>query len=156
MPCGAEIVPADDAVPDQPVAGFGDFLLFLLGLGELAGIADGDGAGETVRQFDLAELHFNRLPQASKFGGNCFFNRKTVVHTSFRAFPMGRSTQDLIATLRGLAGWKAPVDAMNGMTFELDTPHGRMMATMLAGIAQFERDLISKFLKSELASAKGR
>lgn len=29
------------------------------------------------------------------------------------------------------------------MTFELDTPHGRMMVSMLAGIAQFERDLLS-------------
>ena len=57
----------------------------------------------------------------------------------------GRSTQDLLDTLNKLAGWKVSVAAMSGMTFELDSPHGRMMATMLAGIAQFERDLgISK------------
>ena len=41
-----EIVPADDAVLDEPVAGFGDLLFFLFGLGELTGIADGDSAGE--------------------------------------------------------------------------------------------------------------
>ena len=62
----------------------------------------------------------------------------------------GRSTQDLLDTLHRLAGWKVSVIAMSGMTFELDTPHGRMMATMLAGIAQFER------VKSGLAAAKAR
>ena len=68
----------------------------------------------------------------------------------------GRSTQDLLATLYQLAGWNVSVVAMSGMTFELGTPHGRMMATVLAGVAQFERDLISERVKSGLAAAKAR
>ncbi|MBO6731121.1 recombinase family protein [Nitratireductor rhodophyticola] len=68
----------------------------------------------------------------------------------------GRSTLDLLNTLRELESWKVSVIAMNGMTFDLSTPHGRMLATFLSGIAEFERDLISERVKSGLAAAKAR
>lgn len=68
----------------------------------------------------------------------------------------GRSTIDLLNTLRELESWKVSVVAMNGMTFDLSSPHGRMLATFLSGIAEFERDLISERVKSGLAAAKAR
>lgn len=68
----------------------------------------------------------------------------------------GRSTVDLLTTLKQLDGWNVSLVAMSGMTFDLTTPHGRMMATFLAGIAEFERDLISERVKSGLAAAKAR
>jgi DNA invertase Pin-like site-specific DNA recombinase len=68
----------------------------------------------------------------------------------------GRSTADLINTLSQLESWNVSLVALNGMTFDLSTPHGRMMATILSGIAEFERDLISERVKSGLAAAKAR
>ncbi|WP_255581027.1 recombinase family protein [Kluyvera sp. EC_51] len=37
------------------------------------------------------------------------------------------------------------------MAFDLSSPYGRMLATFLSGIAEFERDLISERVKSGLA-----
>ncbi|ELL0547987.1 recombinase family protein [Salmonella enterica] len=68
----------------------------------------------------------------------------------------GRSTLDLLNTLRELESWKVSVIAMNGMAFDLSSPYGRMLATFLSGIAEFERDLISERVKSGLAVAKAR
>lgn len=68
----------------------------------------------------------------------------------------GRSTIDLLNSLRELESRRVSVIAMNGMTFDLSTPHGRMMATFLSGIAEFEHDLISERVKSGLAAAKAR
>ncbi len=54
------------------------------------------------------------------------------------------STQDLLDTLHKLAGWNVSLIAMSGITLELNTPHGRIMATLLVSVAQFELDLLSE------------
>ena len=68
----------------------------------------------------------------------------------------GRSTADLLSSLQDLERWKVSLIAVSGMAFDLATAHGRMMATLLAGIAEFERALISERVRSGLAAAKAR
>lgn len=68
----------------------------------------------------------------------------------------GRSTTDLLATLKELEGRRVSLVALNGMAFDLTTPHGRMMATLLAGIVEFERELIQERIRSGIADAKAR
>jgi putative DNA-invertase from lambdoid prophage Rac len=47
--------------------------------------------------------------------------------------------------------------ALNGMAFDLSTPYGRTCcATVLAGIVEFERELIQDRIRSGIAVAKGR
>jgi putative DNA-invertase from lambdoid prophage Rac len=46
--------------------------------------------------------------------------------------------------------------ALGGMTFDLAGATGRMMATILAGIAEFERDLLRERVRSGLAAARAR
>jgi DNA invertase Pin-like site-specific DNA recombinase len=68
----------------------------------------------------------------------------------------GRSTADLLATLKELEARRVSLVALNGMAFDLSTPHGRMMATLLAGIAEFERELTQERIRSGIAAAKAR
>jgi putative DNA-invertase from lambdoid prophage Rac len=49
-----------------------------------------------------------------------------------------------------------PASPATVATFDLATPHGRMMATVLAGIAEFERELIQERIRSGIAAAKAR
>ena len=38
--------------------------------------------------------------------------------------------------------WRVSVIAMNGLAFDLSTPHGRMMATIIAGIADYAESVV--------------
>nr|WP_225169564.1 recombinase family protein [Ensifer sp. IC4062] len=46
----------------------------------------------------------------------------------------GCETIDLLDTVRELEGWKISAIAMNGMTFNLSSPHGLMLATIRSGV----------------------
>ena len=68
----------------------------------------------------------------------------------------GRSTQDLVQTLGDLHSWNVSVLAQTGLSFDLSTASGKLMRTIMAGLAEFERDLIRERVKSGLAAAKAR
>lgn len=68
----------------------------------------------------------------------------------------GRSTQDLLDTLRELSAWKVSVVAPTGLDCDLATPQGKLFLTIMAGISEFERDIIRERVKSGLAAARAR
>jgi len=68
----------------------------------------------------------------------------------------GRSTIDLVQTLQSLQAWDVSVLAISGLQFDLSTPHGKMIASVMAALAEFERDLIRDRIKSGIAVAKAR
>ncbi len=68
----------------------------------------------------------------------------------------GRSTQDLVQTLDDLHGWKVSVLAQTDLSFDLSTASGKLMRTIMAGLAEFERDFIRERVKSGLAAARAR
>ena len=68
----------------------------------------------------------------------------------------GRSTLDLIQTLQQLHGWGVSLIAQTGLQFDLTTSQGRLIAQLMAALAQFERDLVRERVRSGLAAAKAR
>ena len=59
-------------------------------------------------------------------------------------------------TLDDLHGCKVSVLAQTGLSFDLGTASGKLMRTIMAGLAEFERDLIRERVKSGLAAAQAR
>ena len=68
----------------------------------------------------------------------------------------GRSMMDLLETLQALQSWKVSVLAVNGLQFDLSTPHGKLMVAVLSSLAEFERDLMRERVRSGLAAARAR
>lgn len=68
----------------------------------------------------------------------------------------GRSTIDLIHTLQELQSWGVSLIAQSGLQFDLTTSQGKLMASIMASLAEFESDLIRERVKSGIAAAKAR
>jgi DNA invertase Pin-like site-specific DNA recombinase len=55
---------------------------------------------------------------------------------------LARSTRDLLNTLAAITGKKAGFRSLGDAWADTTTPHGRLMLTVLGGLAEFERELI--------------
>ena len=70
---------------------------------------------------------------------------------------LARSTRDLLNTLAAITGKKAGIRSLNDAWADTTTPHGRLMLTVLGGLAEFERELIRTRTSEgrKLAKARG-
>src|SRR5947209_20303701 len=69
---------------------------------------------------------------------------------------LARSTRDLLNTLALIAEKKAAFRSLGDAWADTTTPHGRLMLTVLAGLAEFERELIRARTSEGRQRAKAR
>src|SRR5260370_11594565 len=69
---------------------------------------------------------------------------------------LARSTRDLLNTLASVAGKQAGFRSLGDAWADTTTAHGRLMLTVLGGLAEFERDLIRARTGEGRAPAKAR
>jgi Resolvase, N terminal domain len=78
------------------------------------------------------------------------------VVTVTRLDRLARSTRDLLNTLATITGKKAGFRSLGDTWADTTTAHGRLMLTVLGGLAEFERDLIRTRTGEGRARAKAR
>jgi DNA invertase Pin-like site-specific DNA recombinase len=69
---------------------------------------------------------------------------------------LARSTRDLLNTLATISERKAGFRSLSDTWADTTTPHGRLMLTVLGGLAEFERELIRTRTGEGRARAKAR
>jgi DNA invertase Pin-like site-specific DNA recombinase len=69
---------------------------------------------------------------------------------------LARSTRDLLNTLAAIAERKAGFRSLADAWADTTTPHGRLMLTVLGGLAEFEKELIRARTAEGRARAKAR
>jgi putative DNA-invertase from lambdoid prophage Rac len=68
----------------------------------------------------------------------------------------GRSTIDLVHTLNDLQARGVSLIAQTGLQFDLRTAQGKLVASLMSALAEFERDLLHERIRSGIAAAKAR
>ena len=68
----------------------------------------------------------------------------------------GRSMLDLFHTLQDLQAWDVSLVAQTGLQFDLRSAQGKLIASLMAALAEFERDLLRERVRSGIAAARRR
>ena len=68
----------------------------------------------------------------------------------------GRSMLDLFHTLQDLQAWDVSLVAQTGLQFDLRSAQGKLIASLMAALAEFERDLLRERVRSRIAAARTR
>ena len=110
---------------------------------------DGQSVDAQVKQFRAAgaEKVFQETASGAQTDRAQFaaFSRSSTtgdVLMVTRLDRLARSTRDLLNTLAAITGKGAGFRSLNDTWADTTTAHGRLMLTVLGGLAEFERDLI--------------
>lgn len=68
----------------------------------------------------------------------------------------GRSMLDLLHTLQDLQAWGVSLIAQTGLQFDLRSAQGKLIASLMSALAEFERDLLRERVRSGIAAARKR
>jgi hypothetical protein len=68
----------------------------------------------------------------------------------------GRSMLDLFHTLQDMQSWGVSLVAQTGLQFDLRSAQGKLIASLMAALAEFERDLLRERVRSGIAAARKR
>ena len=68
----------------------------------------------------------------------------------------GRSMLDLLHTLQDLQTWNVSLVAQTGLQLDLRSAQGKLIASLMAALAEFERDLLRERVRSGIDAAKRR
>ena len=61
---------------------------------------------------------------------------------------------DLFHTLQDLQAWDVSLVAQTGLQFDLRSAQGKLIASLMAALAEFERDLLRERVRSGIAAAE--
>ena len=68
----------------------------------------------------------------------------------------GRSTTDLLSALHDLEACGVSVISQTGLQFDLRSPQGKLFSSLMAALAEFERDLLRERVRSGIVAAQAR